>query len=73
MICNLAVVFESEKLLEEVRYYQPEDAQPVEAYDGSGRMVPKIYGSTNMTIIGICRRMDCFTHRFNEAFGCDRW
>jgi len=44
--------FESEKLLEEVRYYQPEDAQPVEAYDGSGRMVPKIYGGTNMTLLG---------------------
>ena len=44
--------FESEKVLDEVRYYQPEDAQPVEAYDGSGRMVPKIYGSTNMTLLG---------------------
>jgi len=44
--------FEDEKLLEEVRYYQPEDAQPVEAYDGSGRMVPKVYGSTNMALLG---------------------
>jgi CubicO group peptidase (beta-lactamase class C family) len=44
--------FENEKLLDEVRYYQPEDAQPVEAYDGSGRMVPKVYGSTNMTLLG---------------------
>ena len=44
--------FENEKLLEEVRYYQPEDAQPVEAYDGSGRMVPKVYGSTNMALLG---------------------
>lgn len=44
--------FEGEKLLEEVRYYQPEDAQPVEAFDGSGRMVPKIYGGTNMTLLG---------------------
>jgi len=44
--------FENEKLLEEVRYYQPEDAQLVEAYDGSGRMVPKVYGSTNMTLLG---------------------
>lgn len=44
--------FENEKRLEEVRYYQPEDAQPVEAYDGSGRMVPKIYGSSNMTLLG---------------------
>ena len=38
--------------MEEVRYYQPEDAQPVEAYDGSSRMVPKIYGSTNMALLG---------------------
>jgi len=44
--------FENEKLLDEVRYYQPEDAQPVEAYDGSGRMVPKMYGSTNMSVLG---------------------
>ena len=44
--------FENEKMLEEVRYYLPEDAQIVEAYDGSGRMVPKIYGSTNMALLG---------------------
>jgi CubicO group peptidase (beta-lactamase class C family) len=44
--------FEEEKLLEEVRYYQPEDAQLAESYDGSGRMVPKVYGSTNMTLLG---------------------
>jgi CubicO group peptidase (beta-lactamase class C family) len=44
--------FESEKQLNEVRYYQPEDAEPVEAYDGSGRMVPKVYGSTNMALLG---------------------
>ncbi|MEI7830421.1 MAG: serine hydrolase domain-containing protein [Prolixibacteraceae bacterium] len=44
--------FENEKLLEEVRYYQPEDAQPVEAFDGSGILVPKIYGSTNMAVLG---------------------
>lgn len=44
--------FENEKLLDEVKYYQPEDAQPIEAYDGSGRMVPKVYGSTNMNLLG---------------------
>jgi CubicO group peptidase (beta-lactamase class C family) len=44
--------FENEKQLEEVRYYQPEDAPPAEAYDGSGRMVPKVYGSTNMALLG---------------------
>ncbi len=44
--------FEDEKLLDEVKYYQPEDAQLVEAYDGSGRMVPKVYGSTNMALLG---------------------
>jgi CubicO group peptidase (beta-lactamase class C family) len=44
--------FENEKMLEEVRYYQPDDAQPTEAYDGSGRMVPKVYGSTNMKVLG---------------------
>lgn len=44
--------FENEKLLQEVRYYQPDDAEPAESYDGSGRMVPKVYGSTNMTVLG---------------------
>ncbi|MEI6274659.1 MAG: serine hydrolase domain-containing protein [Prolixibacteraceae bacterium] len=44
--------FEDEKQLLEVRYYQPEDAELAEAYDGSGRMVPKIYGSTNMNLLG---------------------
>lgn len=44
--------FENEKLPNEVRYYQPDDAQLVEAYDGSGRMVPKVYGSTNMALLG---------------------
>ncbi len=44
--------FENEKLLDEVKYYQPEDAPLVEAYDGSGRMVPKVYGSTNMSLLG---------------------
>ncbi len=44
--------FENEKQLDEVKYYQPEDAKPVEAYDGSGRMVPKVYGSTNMSLLG---------------------
>ena len=44
--------FEDEKLSNEVRYYQPEDAQPVEAFDGTESMVPKVYGSTNMTLLG---------------------
>lgn len=44
--------FEKEKLLGEVRYYQPEDAPLVEAYDGSNIMVPKVYGSTNMAVLG---------------------
>lgn len=44
--------FENEKLLDEVKYYQPEDAPLAEAYDGSGRMVPKVYGSTNMSLLG---------------------
>lgn len=44
--------FENEKMLDEVRYYQPEDAQPTEAFDGSGRMVTKVYGSTNMKVLG---------------------
>ncbi len=36
----------------EVRYYQPEDGQPVESFDGSGRMVPKTYGGNDIHLLG---------------------
>ena len=36
----------------EVRYYQPEDGQPIESFDGSGRMVPKTYGGNDIHLLG---------------------
>ncbi len=36
----------------EVRYYQPEDGQPIESFDGSGRMVSKLYGGNDIHLLG---------------------
>jgi len=36
----------------EVRYYQPEDGQPIESFDGSGRIVPKTYGGNDIHLLG---------------------
>ncbi len=44
--------FLSEALPNEVRYYQPEDGQPIESFDGSGRMVSKIYGGNDIHLLG---------------------
>ena len=41
-----------EALPNEVRYYQPEDGQPIESFDGSGRMVPKTYGGNDIHLLG---------------------
>ena len=44
--------FVSEAFPGEVRYYEPEDGKPVESYDGSGRMVSKIYGGNDIHLLG---------------------
>lgn len=44
--------FYEDKLPNEVRYYQPEDAQPEESFDGSGRLLPKTYGGNDMKVLG---------------------
>lgn len=36
----------------EVRYYEPADAEPTECYDGSGRITPKSYGSCDLQVLG---------------------
>lgn len=36
----------------EVHYYEPSDAEPVECYDGSGQMVPRSYGGSDLQILG---------------------
>lgn len=41
-----------EKLPNEVKYYQPEDAKPEESFDGSGRLLPKTYGGNDMKVLG---------------------
>jgi CubicO group peptidase (beta-lactamase class C family) len=44
--------FIEDKLPNEVKYYQPEDAQPEESFDGSGRLLPKTYGGNDMKVLG---------------------
>jgi CubicO group peptidase (beta-lactamase class C family) len=44
--------FYEDKLPNEVKYYQPEDAQPEESFDGSGRLLPKTYGGNDMKVLG---------------------
>ncbi len=44
--------FEEEQCPNEVHYYQPEDAQPIESFDGTGRLFPKIYGGNDIRLLG---------------------
>jgi CubicO group peptidase (beta-lactamase class C family) len=44
--------FIEQALPNEVRYYQPEDGQPIESFDGSGRMLPKTYGGNDIHLLG---------------------
>ncbi|MEN6618643.1 MAG: serine hydrolase domain-containing protein [Rikenellaceae bacterium] len=45
---HIAKNFYSDKYPNEVRYYQPENEELVEAYDGSGIMRPRCYGGNNI-------------------------
>lgn len=44
--------FAEEALPNEVKYYQPEDAKPIESFDGSGCMVTKTYGANDIHLLG---------------------
>jgi CubicO group peptidase (beta-lactamase class C family) len=52
MDMQLGGSFREEALPNEVTYYQPEDGQPIESFDGSGRMVPKTYGGNDIHLLG---------------------
>ena len=41
-----------ERFPNEVRYYEPADSEPVESYDGSGRLVRRCYGGCDMQVLG---------------------
>lgn len=49
---NLGNSFEEQAFPNEVRYYQPEDGPPVESFDGSGRLLSKIYGGNDIHLLG---------------------
>jgi CubicO group peptidase (beta-lactamase class C family) len=42
----------SDRRVNEVKYYESEASQPIPAYDGSGRMVPKPYGGNPIELLG---------------------
>ncbi len=44
--------FSENRLDNEVQYYEVKEAEPVEAYDGSGRMTMKSNGGNNVTLLG---------------------
>ena len=35
----------------EVHYYEPEDTEPVELFDGSGQLVPRCYGGCDLQVL----------------------
>jgi len=37
-----------QKYENEVKYYEPENSEPIEAFDGSGRLLPRCYGGNNI-------------------------
>ncbi|MFA5849345.1 MAG: serine hydrolase domain-containing protein [Bacteroidales bacterium] len=45
---HLAKNFYEDKFPNEVRYYEPDNEEMVEAYDGSGSMRPRCYGGNNI-------------------------
>jgi CubicO group peptidase (beta-lactamase class C family) len=42
----------AEKRINEVKYYEAEESQPIPAFDGSGTMVPKPYGGNPIELLG---------------------
>lgn len=42
----------AEKRINEVKYYEAEESQPIPAFDGSGSMVPKPYGGNPIELLG---------------------
>jgi CubicO group peptidase (beta-lactamase class C family) len=52
MDMKLGGSFLEEAFPNEVKYYQPDDGQPVESFDGSNRMVLKTYGGNDIHLLG---------------------
>lgn len=42
----------ADRRINEVKYYEAEESQPIAAFDGSGRMVPKPYGGNPIELLG---------------------
>jgi CubicO group peptidase (beta-lactamase class C family) len=42
----------SDRRINEVKYYESEESQPIPAFDGSGRLVPKPYGGNPIELLG---------------------
>ena len=40
-----------DKFPNEVHYYEPEDTEPVESFDGSGKLVPRCYGGCDLQVL----------------------
>jgi CubicO group peptidase (beta-lactamase class C family) len=44
--------FYEQRLSNEVKYYEPMDSKPEECFDGSGRLLPRIYGGNDLKVLG---------------------
>ena len=44
----IAKNFHEQKYENEVKYYEPENSEPISAYDGSDRLLPRCYGGNNI-------------------------
>jgi CubicO group peptidase (beta-lactamase class C family) len=53
-ICDMHIgrSYLADRRLNEVKYYEAEESQPIPAFDGSGRMVPKPYGGNPIELLG---------------------
>jgi len=45
---HIAKNFYKQRYDNEVRYYEPEDSEPISAYDGSGKLLPRCYGGNDV-------------------------
>ena len=51
MDMHIGYSFYEKRYPNEVHYYEPEDTEPVELFDGSGQLVPRCYGGCDLQVL----------------------
>ena len=49
---HMGHIYYSEKFPNEVRYYEPSDAEPIRPFDGSDGLEPRRYGGNDISLVG---------------------